>query len=131
MPLGHLGLSVFDVPAAKAYYDALMPMVSFEPFVADARRFAYRPAGGKPGTFIFFYTAAAAGYDGVHEGLQHMAFMVKSRTEVNAIFEWAMAQGGKPVRAPQELPQYHEGYYAAFWLDPHGFMLEVVCHRQE
>ena len=35
------------------------------------------------------------------------------------------------VHKPQEFPQYHEGYYAAFVQDPDGFMVEVVCHRDK
>jgi catechol 2,3-dioxygenase-like lactoylglutathione lyase family enzyme len=129
MPIGHLGLNVYDLVAAKAYYDALMPQVSFEPFFDDQRQFSYRPAGGKIGTLLFFYLADQPGYDRHHEGLQHMAFMVKTRAEVDSVFAWAMDQGGTPIRHPQELAQYHQGYYAAFWQDPHGFLLEVVCHR--
>ena len=49
--------------------------------------------------------------------------------EVDDVFGWAMARDGTAIREPQEFPQYHEGYYAAFWQDPHGFLLEVVCHR--
>jgi hypothetical protein len=26
-------------------------------------------------------------------------------------------------------PHYHENYYASFWFDPHGFLLEIVCHK--
>lgn len=129
MPIGHLGLNVYDLPAAKAYYDALMPRVGFEPFIADDRQFSYRPAGGKIGTTLFFYSAEQPGHNRRNEGLQHLAFMVKTRREVDDVFAWAMAQGGIAIREPQELPQYHEGYYAAFWEDPHGFLLEVVCHR--
>jgi len=33
------------------------------------------------------------------------------------------------VRAPQAFPQYPPPYYATFWLDPFGFMLEAVCHH--
>ena len=131
MPIGHIGLNIFDLPAAKTYYDALMPQVGFEPFLDDERQFSYRPAHGKIGAMLFFYSADRPGYDRRSEGLQHLAFMVKTRREVDDIFAWAMAHGGTTIRVPQELPQYHEGYYAAFWQDPHGFLLEVVCHRDQ
>jgi catechol 2,3-dioxygenase-like lactoylglutathione lyase family enzyme len=130
MPIGHLGLNVHDLAAAKTYYDALMPQVGFEPFLSDDVHFAYRPADGKIGTWLFFYTADAPGYDRRTEGLQHLAFIMKTRQSVEDVFAWAMDQGGNAIREPQELPQYHEGYYAAFWQDPHGFLLEVVCHRE-
>lgn len=129
MPIGHLGLNVDDLASAKAYYDELMPQVGFEPFIADERRFSYRPAGGKVGTTVFFYEADRPGYDRHRVGLQHLAFMVKTRREVQDVFRWATERGGAVVREPQELPQYHPGYYAAFWEDDRGFLLEVVCHR--
>jgi hypothetical protein len=31
---------------------------------------------------------------------------------------------------PREFPEYGE-HYATYFLDPHGFMLEVVCHGAE
>ncbi len=30
---------------------------------------------------------------------------------------------------PQEWPQYPPPYFATFWLDPFGIMLEAVCHH--
>ena len=130
MPIGHLGLNVFDLPAAKAYYDELMPQVGFEPFFDHERQFSYRPAGGKVGAFLFFYLADSEGDDRPNEGLQHLAFIVKTRAAVEDIYAWAMRMGGTSVREPQELPHYHPGYYAAFWQDPRGFLLEAVCHRE-
>ena len=128
MPLGHLGLNVSDLARAKEYWDEFVPLIAFEPVIADERQFAYRPAGGKVGTWLFFYLGEP-GYSRHDAGLQHLAFIVKTRAEVHAAFDWAVARGGEVIRPPQELPQYHEGYYAAYWLDPEGFMLEVVCHR--
>ena len=37
--------------------------------------------------------------------------------------------GSEVVLEPQELPQYPPPYYATFWRDPHGFVLEAVCHH--
>ncbi len=53
--LGHLGLNVPDLVAAKGYYDELVPFVGFEEFFTADDRFAYRPANGKRGTYLFFY----------------------------------------------------------------------------
>ena len=56
--LGHLGINVPDLVVAKRYYDVLMPLVGFEPFFHTDDEFSYRPAGNKPGTYLFFYPAA-------------------------------------------------------------------------
>ena len=132
MPIGHLGLNVRDLARAKAYYDQLMPLLGFEPFRADADQFAYQPAAGKPGTYLFFYPALEEGpYSHHRRGLQHVAFMVRDRATVHAVHDRVRELGSEVVHPPQEFPQYHPGYYAVFWLDPEGFMLEAVCHRDE
>ena len=132
VPIGHLGVNVTDLARSKAYYDDLMPQVGFESFFATDDEFSYRPAHGKPGTYLFFYPALEdAEYSRHRPGLQHLAFIVPTRDAVRAVFEWAKQQGSQAVHQPQEFPQYHPGYFAAFWLDPHGFMLEAVCHAPE
>ena len=132
MPIGHIGVNVSDLGSAKAYFDELMPMLSLEPFVESEGQFSYRPMGGKPGTHIFFYSALKTGTYSRHEpGLQHLAFIVKSRALVHQIEEWVRARGGEVIHAPREFPEYHLGYYATFWNGPDGFMLEAVCHRDE
>src|SRR4051794_40969747 len=129
MPLGHLGVNVSDIVVARAYYDALMPLVGFEPFVVADDEFAYRPVGGKPGTFLFFYPSAERSeYSAERTGLQHLAFMVKSRSAVRDVHQFARDHGNTVLYEPQHFPQYPPPYFATFWLDPFGFKLEAVCH---
>jgi hypothetical protein len=61
--------------------------------------------------------------------LQHLAFMVKTRGEVHEIHRRVVALGGEVLHAPQDFPQYPPPYFATFWLDPFGIMLEAVCHH--
>ena len=56
--LAHLGINVPDLSASNGYYDAVMPLLGFDDFFAAEDEFAYRPAGGKPGTYLFFYPSA-------------------------------------------------------------------------
>jgi catechol 2,3-dioxygenase-like lactoylglutathione lyase family enzyme len=128
--LGHLGLAVPDLDATRAYYDRLMPLVGFEPFFATDGEFSYRPAGGKPGTYLFFYPAPEPGrYRRNRAGLQHLAFTVPTRSAVRAVHSLAVELGSSVVHEPQEFPDYPPPYFATFWLDPNGFMLEAVCHH--
>jgi catechol 2,3-dioxygenase-like lactoylglutathione lyase family enzyme len=106
MPLDHLGINVPDAAAARAYDDALMPLVGFEPFFAGEGRFSYAPAAGH-GTQLFFYTAEETMPHSRHRpGLQHLCFRV--------------------LHDPRTFPEYHADHYATYWIDPHGFKLEVV-----
>lgn len=132
MPLGHLGLGVPDLARAKEYYDALMPLIGYEPFFATDEQFSYQPVDGKPGTRLFFYPALEpSDYTRHRSGLQHLAFIVKTRAAVHAVHDWVVSRDGEVLHPPKEWPEYHPGYYATFWLDPHGFMLEAVCHRDD
>ena len=128
--LGHLGVNVSDLARAKTYYAHLMPLLGFEAYRDDPDQFAYRRAGGKPGTYIFFYPSLEASSFSHHcTGLQHLAFIVPSREAVHAVHEKVLELGSEVIHPPQEFPQYHEGYYATFWHEPDGIMLEAVCHR--
>jgi catechol 2,3-dioxygenase-like lactoylglutathione lyase family enzyme len=131
--IGHLGLNVPDLAAAKDYYDQLMPLVGFEPFLVAGDEFAYRPVRGKPGTHLFFYPATEArpadDYSRQAAGLQHLAFMVPTRSAVHDVHRAVAGLGSTVLEEPRAFPQYPPPYYATFWLDPHGFMLEAVCHH--
>jgi catechol 2,3-dioxygenase-like lactoylglutathione lyase family enzyme len=131
--LGHIGINVPDLDAARRYYGAVMPLVGFETFLDADDEFAYRPMAGKPGTYLFFYPSAEqSAYSRQRTGLQHLAFMVRTRSAVTAVHS-AVADlssrfGGNVLHAPQVFPRYPQPYFATFWLDPWGLMLEAVCH---
>jgi catechol 2,3-dioxygenase-like lactoylglutathione lyase family enzyme len=130
--LGHIDINVHDLIRARTYYDHIMPLLGFEPYRVDADQFAYRRQEGKPGTYIFFYPALeTAPYSRHQPGLQHLAFNVPSRAVVRDVYETVQALGSEIVHAPRLFPQYRPSYYATFWLDPDGFMLEAVCLREE
>lgn len=128
--LDHLGLNVPDLDAAKSYYDELMPSVGYEPFFATDDQFSYQPAGRKPGTRIFFYRAPLPDeYVRKHVGLQHVAFRARTRGQVDDAHAKALEIGSEVLFSPRLFPQYHADYYASFWFDPHGFLLEIVCNK--
>jgi len=128
--LGHVGINVGDLAVARAYYGRLLPAVGFEPYLDALDQFAFRPAGGKRGTFLFFYPAVEDGPYSPHAtGLQHLAFMVATRQAVHDVHALARELGSEELHPPQPWPQYPPPYYAAFWRDPSGITIEVVCHH--
>lgn len=128
--LGHLGLNVPDLKKAKAYYGPLMALLGYEPFMTAEDAVAFMPADGKRGAYLFFYeTTEDGGYTREGTGLQHLAFIVPTRRAVRDVHAHVCRVGDTIVHAPREWPQYPSPYYATFWLDPFGFMLEAVCHQ--
>src|SRR3954453_17380681 len=115
--LGHLGINVADLAGARAYYDALMPLLGFEPFLDADDEFAYRPSGAKPGTYLFFYQSAEPSlYSRDQTGLQHLGFMVRppsAAPEVRGLVpELVPRFGGQVLPEPQVFPQYPQPYFA-------------------
>lgn len=62
---------------------------------------------------------------------QMVAFTAASRAMVDAAYMVALALGGTSEGEPGLRPQYHEHYYGAYFRDPDGNKLCVVCHRPE
>jgi catechol 2,3-dioxygenase-like lactoylglutathione lyase family enzyme len=126
MPIDHVGLGVPDVEAAKAYYDEFMPLVGF----VRQWEVGYR-AEDWYGAQIFLYPAVSDGDYSRHRiGLQHLSFMVQTRADVHRVHDWAVAKGHEIVHPPKLWPEYHERFYAVFFLDMHGFMLEAVTYEK-
>jgi catechol 2,3-dioxygenase-like lactoylglutathione lyase family enzyme len=58
----------------------------------------------------------------------HIAFAADRREQVDAFYAAAMAAGGRDNGAPRLRPEYSDGYYSAFVLDPDGHNVEAVAH---
>ncbi|HEX4126383.1 MAG TPA: VOC family protein [Acidimicrobiales bacterium] len=128
--LGHIGVNVPDLAQGGAYYNPLMPLLGYEPFSTDEHVLAFMPAAGKRGAYLFLYEATEErAYSREATGLQHLAFMVPTRGSVLAVHAHVMQAGSDVLHPPRDWPQYPPPYYATFWLDPFGIMLEAVCHH--
>ena len=128
--IDHIGINVTDMATARVYYDAIMPVLGMEPFHDGDDHFSYRPAGGKPGTHLFFYEAPEEGpYIRKRIGFQHLAFRARTRAQVDGAHAKAIELGSQILFSPRLFPEYHDNYYASFWFEPHGFLFEIVCHK--
>jgi catechol 2,3-dioxygenase-like lactoylglutathione lyase family enzyme len=118
----HLGFAVADFPKSRAFYlSALAPLggrvvmegPDFAGFGREARPQFWIGTGQAPTTRL------------------HLAFTARSRAEVRAFYEAAIAAGGADNGPPGLRPNYHPNYYGAFVIDPNGHNIEAVCHSPE
>lgn len=61
-----------------------------------------------------------------HVGIEHLAFEVDSRDDVDAAHKRCLALGARIHFPPQE-DRDEAGYYAFFVFDPDGMRIEVFC----
>lgn len=59
----------------------------------------------------------------------HVAFRVRSRSEVEAFYRAALEAGAQDNGAPGPRPEYEENYYACFVLDPDGYNIEAMLNE--
>jgi catechol 2,3-dioxygenase-like lactoylglutathione lyase family enzyme len=124
----HIFVGVSDFERALAFYSPLMSALGI------AARFCERerPWAGwqsDPGPRPLFLIGAP------HDKLAHepgngqmVAFLAESRALVDKAYAVALANGGRSEGAPGLRPEYHEHYYGAYFRDPEGNKLCVVCH---
>jgi lactoylglutathione lyase len=62
---------------------------------------------------------------------QMTAFISQTRDVVDLAYRIALSSGGASEGAPGLREEYHDSYYGAYFRDPDGNKLCVVCHLPE
>ena len=128
--ISHINIGINDYARQYAFYAGLMEILGHKQRFADGNNWAgWQPAeGGRPLLLIArpFDGRPAAPGNG-----QMVAFQAASRKMVDAAYTHALAQGGSDEGAPGIRAQYHPNYYGAYFRDPEGNKLCVVCHQAE
>lgn len=123
----HVSLGVRDLAASRAFYEAaLVPLGFGAIFELEGEAVAFgvseaSEAGGE--SEDFWIGQSELPVTGVH-----VAFAAPSREAVDAFHITALQAGGRDNGRPGERPEYHEGYYAAYVLDPDANNVEAVHH---
>lgn len=124
----HVSVGISDFDRAMAFYQPLMARLGLHlRFREDDVPWAgWEPAdGGRP---LFLITAPHDGGAPAPGNGPMVAFTAPDRETVDWAYKYAIASGGYDEGAPGLRPQYHSAYYGAYFRDPDGNKLCVVCH---
>jgi catechol 2,3-dioxygenase-like lactoylglutathione lyase family enzyme len=129
--LDHCTLMVSDYARSKAFYVKALAPLGIEP-VREYGKACGFGRGPKPD----FWIGEGPSSFQTPEQIKiitptHIAFVARSRAEVKAFHDAAIAAGGKDFGAPGLRPVYHPHYFGAFVLDPDGHDIEAVFHKPE
>ena len=116
----HLWIRVSDVDAATRFYETVGPAAGFRVGSESPELTQFACVSGS-------FSVVAGGQPTEHV---HLAFAAADDETVDRFHRDATAAGYRDNGAPGERPTYHEGYYAAFVLDPDGNNVEVVNHNR-
>jgi catechol 2,3-dioxygenase-like lactoylglutathione lyase family enzyme len=120
--IDHLTIGVSDLERSRRFYAQALAPLGFDELGPSS----------DAGRAISFGTkdeddfAISEEYE--QGGQLHIAFAADSKEQVDAFHAAALAAGGTDNGAPGPRPEYSEGYYGAFVLDPDGHNVEAVFH---
>lgn len=127
----HVMVGVSDFDRALAFYRPLLAELG----IAVRFEAAERPWAGwqsSPDPRPLFLIGRPHDRQAHHPGNgQMVAFLARSRGQVDAVYALALRHGGRCEGPPGLRPEYHPDYYGAYFRDPDGNKLCVVCHRPE
>lgn len=127
----HITISVRDFERSFAFYGPLMKALGHElRFRDDAGPWAgwHSEGGARP---FFVLCTPFDGQPHAPGNGQMVAFSAVSRAVVVAAHQLALASGGVCEGEPGLRPHYHPHYFGAYFRDPDGNKLCVVCHAPE
>ncbi len=125
----HVALVVRDFAVSKAFYEKALAPLGVRP----VGEFGSSVGFGRDGVDLWIGATPPSFWNAEHKvsaAPVHIAIAARSREEVDAFYEAAIAAGGRDLGKPGPRPIYHADYYGAFVLDPDGNNLEAVFHGQ-
>jgi catechol 2,3-dioxygenase-like lactoylglutathione lyase family enzyme len=129
--ISHICFGISDFDRAHAFYAPIMATLELKQRSSDPvrARASWTPAAGGRPLFIIGKPFNGAAHDAGNG--QMVAFMAKTRAVVDRAHALALANGGTDEGQPGLRPHYHGNYYAAYFRDPDGNKVCVVCHEAE
>ena len=127
----HIFTAVSDFDRALAFYGAVLGELGIrQRFVDRERPWAAWQSSPDPRPLFLIRTP----YDGKPHQPGHgqmVAFLASHRSQVDAAYRAALANGGQDEGAPGLRPEYHANYYGAYFRDPEGNKVCVACHEAQ
>ena len=124
--IDHLGITVSDFTRSKRFYEQALAPLGYGVMMEFPT-----PQGGHVAGLGELCTQKPDFWlaSGEVRGTNHVAFVAKSRADVDAFYRAALAAGGRDNGGPGLRTEYHPNYYGAFVYDPDGHNIEAVCHQ--
>ncbi|WP_085909182.1 VOC family protein [Kiloniella majae] len=121
MIFNHVQIKVKDLEISKAFYDRIMSTLGYDQ-VLDIPDMVIGYGTSVHDMFEIRQTDEEAPLSRA----VHISFNARDRKSVDEFYRIALENGATCNGKPGLRPEYEEGYYAAFILDPDGHNIEAV-----
>lgn len=117
----HISAGTNDFAAARAFYDPVMATLGCKPVLEYPDAVAY----GRQFPEFWVQVPKDKKTATVGNG-SHIGFIARSKAQVHAFYEAALAHGGTDDGPPGPREEYTPAYYGCFVLDPDGHQIEAT-----
>lgn len=117
----HVQIKVRDLQKSRRFYDAVFHVLGY-PIVLEIQD---RVIGYGTSVHAMFEIRTSDEKCPLSSSI-HLAFNAPNAASVDAFYSAALENGGQCNGKPGFRPEYEEGYYAAFIIDPDGHNIEAV-----
>jgi catechol 2,3-dioxygenase-like lactoylglutathione lyase family enzyme len=124
--IDHTGVNVSDLARSRAFYELALAPLGYRVCLEIGNTVGF---GERRDEAVEQRADFWIGEGEPQTPRVHVAFRAKDRRRVDEFHAAALAAGGTDNGPPGLRPHYHEGYYAAYALDPDGYNIEAVCRE--
>lgn len=117
----HVQIKVNDLDNSRLFYDVIMGVLGYRTVLEIENTVI----GYGTNTHDMFEISQATD-EKLPSKSVHLAFNASSVQVVDGFYRAALEKGAKCNGKPDFRPEYEEGYYAAFVIDPDGHNIEAV-----
>ncbi|SRR3990167_7561369 len=120
--INHVNLVVRNINESKKFFQAALAPLGYRLLAEHPKSagFGQEDVEGKRDFWL------KQGSVGENRSFSCLAFTAKSKEEVDGFHKIAVRAGAKDNGRPGCRLKYHEGYYAAYVIDPNGYNIEAV-----
>lgn len=122
----HVQIKIKDLNYSRKFYDSIMSILGYK-VVLDIKDVVI---GYGTSVHDMFEIRQAAKEAALSKSI-HLAFNAPNIESVDAFYQAALEKGAKGNGKPNFRPEYEEGYYAAFVIDPDGHNIEAIYKEEK
>jgi glyoxylase I family protein len=128
--IDHIYITVSNLQVSEKFYDIVMKALGFRKNQFQLNSETHIQYYNRHFGYVLRPSHTAHTYNPYAPGLHHFCLRVESEKDVEEVAK-SLKKQNITVSEPRLFPEYAPDYFAVFFSDPDGIILEITNYRQE
>jgi glyoxylase I family protein len=128
--IDHIYITVSNLQVSEKFYDIVMKALGFRKNQFQLNSETHIQYYNRHFGYVLRPSRTTHTYDPYAPGLHHFCLRVESEKDVEEVAK-SLKKQNITVSEPRLYPEYAPDYFAVFFSDPDGIILEITNYRQE